>query len=134
MRREKRGDGGGLTNVGAFTRYFEGEAEFTVLVGPDGRETACRVTPAQRGCFAASAPGIGTVGVVRIAARAGDGGIRGMSNPCCVGPGSAPELYWGDIHGMTEISAGPERPAGVLQADGEMAWSSPSWISEDRSA
>jgi hypothetical protein len=37
-----RGEGGGLTNVGAYARYFEGRAEFTVLVDRDGSRSAPR--------------------------------------------------------------------------------------------
>jgi hypothetical protein len=35
-----RGDGGGLTNAGARARSFEGPAEFTVAVDPDGTRSA----------------------------------------------------------------------------------------------
>lgn len=57
-----------------------------------------------------------TPGFARVAVRTADGRLEGLSNPCrCEPDGAADKLFWGDIHVMTEISAGMGRPASVYQ-------------------
>ena len=177
-----QGDGGGLANVGAFARYFEGEAEFTVAVDPDGKRIApaggflliaggqprvrmigdraaqlfvvvpstaapeeeipvcvtvrdargntaadfegeiilnvpggskrsCRMSSGNRGCLETVLPSCQGRDVIRVQARTDGGKISGASNPCGIGRSADRRLYWGDIHVMTEISAGLGRPA-----------------------
>ena len=89
---------------------FAGEI---VLETPDGREYAHRMAPEHRGCLQAILPGGRDEGVVRVHARSG--GISGESNPCLMGRDGSDRLYWGDIHVMTEISAGLDRPAGAYR-------------------
>lgn len=174
---------GGLTGEGAFVRYFEGEAEFTVAVDPDGERSApggfrlldesprirvrgaeatqlfvtipstcepgetlaSKVTVRDRegntvedfdGRISVSIPdgqqgvrefrasdrghrtipdiGMGAEGIVRALGSDTSGRLTGLSNPCLCRPSSdGMRLFWGDIHVMTEISTGLDRPAGA---------------------
>jgi hypothetical protein len=180
-----RGHDAVLSNVGAFARYFEGEAEFTVLVDPDGSRSAphggfwlldcpqprvrvigdqpdhfylvipsiirpdqplaARITARDRHENTAASfegdivvsgpggaithhvsgsdrgglvvPGLTSAGqaIVRLAARDRTGRVCGISNPCRTADDpEEPGLFWGDLHVMTEISAGLGRPADAL--------------------
>jgi hypothetical protein len=181
-----KGHGTSLSNVGAFARYFEGKAEFTVLADPDGFRSAphggfflvddpqpcVQVVGDKASHLFAVVPSIvrpDEVFSVKITARdqyentatgfddeitlsarrAGgqpvdvkidkisqsvihgsrdqskpfqvegkdaDGHIRGVSNPCLPRENQdGLRLFWGDIHVMTEISAGLGRPASAFE-------------------
>ena len=188
-----KGHGVVSAGAGAFTRYFEGEAEFTVLVDPDGsrssphggfqlvddpqprvrivgdvathlfvvapsivrperpfpvkltvrdqyentvsgvdkeivltladnQEYVGRARLDKRGCCVVRDISVRKEVPFRIAARDADNLIRGVSNPCLpIGQSDSPNIYWGDVHVMTEISAGLARPATAYEYARDMS-------------
>jgi len=181
-----KGHEGRLTGEGAFAQYFEGRAEFSVLVDADGSRAApaggfeliddpqptlyvvggkashlfvCvpsvvrpgeplpvkltardqldntaqdfdeaitvttpghnehRQTLAVPGGRGETALSVDTAnGTIVVSAQTAAGAVRGVSNPCRIGERSdGLNVYWGDLHVMTEVSAGLARPAEAYQ-------------------
>ena len=82
------------------------------LSGPNGMERSHRFGNGESACCVVAGLGFQSTGIHRVSVSDSEIGIPAQSNPCICSQ-TAPEhrLYWGDIHVMTEISAGLGRPA-----------------------
>jgi len=87
-------------------------AGMLLVSDPQGTEYSCELRASHEGHGVIPGVQVAQDEVVRLSIRDPQGTIKGQSNPClCRPPADGPQLYWGDIHVMTGISAGLGRPA-----------------------
>ena len=82
------------------------------LTMPDGQEHTHRCKPDDQGTFVIPNLNFPSEGAFRVSIHDENRTVVGTSNPCrSVGSSSSDRVFWGDIHVMTVISAGLDRPA-----------------------
>jgi len=87
---------------------FEGDVVLTI---PGCEPTACRFEAGDGGHRVITGLRTGEDTPTIVSAHTPDGRLEGRSNPTTCREAPSEHIYWGDIHVMTIISAGLERPA-----------------------